>query len=861
MRKITLVLIFKLCLINIQAQFVHPYIPIETVDPAKLKPPTPSNSANQCIIWNGTSWAYWDWDLSNLFATSTHTHVIADVTGLQTALDNKYNQPAGTTSQYVRGDGSLATFPVTSGEATTVGNTATVNLTLTGVNITADVNNASITPAKLDRTYLETEVDGSVTNEIQDLSLASNILSLTGDATTVNLTPYLDNTDNQDLSLSSNILSLTNDGTTVNLTPYLDNTDAQTLSLSTNQLQITGGNTVTFTGWDTNAADDITTETDPTVKAIIGIVKSNGTTISAAVANTDYLTPSGNGSALTNVVHSIGVTTANGISGSSSGGDNPSLTLSLGAITPTSIVASGNISGLNLSGTNTGDQTNITGNAGTATALQNGRTFSLTGDGTGTSSAFDGTANNSIPLTLATVNASPQTDQFRKITVNGKGLLTASSAVTATDINNTFGTQTNNLFYATPNGAAGLPSLRAIAVSDIPTLNQNTTGSAATLLTGRTFSVSGDATGTSGTFNGSANATIPLTLATVNGNVGTFGNASNSGTFTVNNKGLITAASNTPIQIAESQVTNLVTDLAGKEPVITAGTTSQYYRGDKSFQTLDKAAVGLANVDNTTDLNKPISTATQTALDNKANSSHTHALSDLTQSSATTGQVIKWNGTAWIADTDNAGGVSDGDKGDLTVGNSGTVWTIDNTVVTNAKLANVPAKSIKGSIAGGTPSDITAFSDFNTLFDKQVITLSGNVSNSTVTLSSSGLTFSVVAGQSYQIELTGMFQSAATTTGIGMTLDIPGGTINGMIQHNNSATSIVVQAQVADNTIAYSGIGTTSSAIANSNVAIKGDWFYDCNTTGTVTLNFRSEIAGSAITLQSGMKLIVTRIL
>jgi hypothetical protein len=56
------------------------------------------------------------------------------------------------------------------------------------------------------------------------------------------------------------------------------------------------------------------------------------------------------------------------------------------------------------------------------------------------------------------------------------------------------------------------------------------------------------------------------------------------------------------------------------EPTITAGTTSQYYRGDKTFQTLDKNAVGLGNVDNTSDLNKPISTATQTALNNKKDS-------------------------------------------------------------------------------------------------------------------------------------------------------------------------------------------------------------------------------------------------
>jgi hypothetical protein len=54
--------------------------------------------------------------------------------------------------------------------------------------------------------------------------------------------------------------------------------------------------------------------------------------------------------------------------------------------------------------------------------------YSVTGDALGTSTSGN------IALTLATVNASPQTDAFRKITVNGKGLVTATSAVLAADI-------------------------------------------------------------------------------------------------------------------------------------------------------------------------------------------------------------------------------------------------------------------------------------------------------------------------------------------------------------------------------------------------------------------------------------------
>ena len=60
-----------------------------------------------------------------------------------------------------------------------------------------------------------------------------------------------------------------------------------------------------------------------------------------------------------------------------------------------------------------------------------------------------------------------------------------------------------------------------------------------------------------------------------------------------------------------------VPGLASKEPTITAGNSTQYYRGDKTWQTLDKTTVGLTNVDNTADVDKPVSTAVQAVLDTK----------------------------------------------------------------------------------------------------------------------------------------------------------------------------------------------------------------------------------------------------
>ena len=65
-----------------------------------------------------------------------------------------------------------------------------------------------------------------------------------------------------------------------------------------------------------------------------------------------------------------------------------------------------------------------------------------------------------------------------------------------------------------------------------------------------------------------------------------------------------------------------VPGLANKENTIAAGTTSQYFRGDKSWQSLNKSEVGLANVDNTSDTAKPISSATQSALNSKEDSAN-----------------------------------------------------------------------------------------------------------------------------------------------------------------------------------------------------------------------------------------------
>jgi hypothetical protein len=121
-------------------------------------------------------------------------------------------------------------------------NTDDQNLTSAILNGATNVLTIAIedgSAVNVDLTNLVNDADFDITNEIQDLNLVGNNLTITNNAgaTTINLSPYLDNTDNQQVdtfSLVANILTLEmeNDGQpaqTVNLSAYLDNTDDQNI--------------------------------------------------------------------------------------------------------------------------------------------------------------------------------------------------------------------------------------------------------------------------------------------------------------------------------------------------------------------------------------------------------------------------------------------------------------------------------------------------------------------------------------------------------------------------------------------------------------------------------------------------------
>ena len=89
------------------------------------------------------------------------------------------------------------------------------------------------------------------------------------------------------------------------------------------------------------------------------------------------------------------------------------------------------------SGSITGSSGSCTGNAATATKWATGRTIALTGDVTGTSAAFDGSAALSFAATLA--NSGVTAGTYSKVTVDAKGRVTTGASLASADVTGALG--------------------------------------------------------------------------------------------------------------------------------------------------------------------------------------------------------------------------------------------------------------------------------------------------------------------------------------------------------------------------------------------------------------------------------------
>lgn len=180
--------------------------------------------------------------------------------------------------------------------------------------------------------------------------------------------------------------------------------------------------------------------------------------------------------------------------------------------------------------------TSVSGNAGTATRLQNTRTISATGDGTW-SVSFNGSANASGEFTLAASGA----------TAGSYG----ESAAKTLSYGGSF-----SIPYVTVDAKGRVTSVKSIALK-MPSAQTDVSGNAETaskLETPRTIAISGAVTGTATSFDGSKNISIPTTA--VDGTkVSVFGKATSSAAGTI-----------------------------GAVPAPAAGAQGKYLRGDGTWQ-------------------------------------------------------------------------------------------------------------------------------------------------------------------------------------------------------------------------------------------------------------------------------------
>lgn len=259
-------------------------------------------------------------------------------------------------------------------------------------------------------------------------------------------------------------------------------------------------------------------------------------------------------------VTSVGLSGSNGVSISGSPvTSSGSITVGLGAITPTSVTASGTVSGSNLSGTNTGDQTiqllgDVEAGAGTGNlttsiatgAVTNTKLANMTGPTVKGRSSGTGAPSDLSMATLAGMLPTMTGDSGSGGAVGlvpapgagstaAKKFLRADATWTAPAINDLLPSQTSNsgkFLITDGNNVSWAGSLGTVSSVGIATDGN--------------ISVSGSPVTTAGTIN--------LSLSNTGATAGTFGSATSVPVLTVDAKGRISSSGSTPITFPVNSV-------------------------------------------------------------------------------------------------------------------------------------------------------------------------------------------------------------------------------------------------------------------------------------------------------------------
>jgi len=284
-----------------------------------------------------------------------------------------------------------------------------------------------------------------------------------------------------------------------------------------------------------------------------------------------------------------------------------------------------------------------------------------------------------------------------------------------------------------------------------------------------------------------------------------------------------------------SQITNVASgDIAGitvqaalneldteKQGLITAGTTDQYYRGDKTWQTLDKTAIGLSNVEDT-GLSTWVGSATVNTLGTII--SGTWHGSDIALGTYTSGNYVAGATTNYgLTLTGTEGGtlgilldgttLSLGASGlSLNVGNANT-WSATQTF-SNAVVAPTSSNSINGLVINAG-----ALSSVTSLTGSGALTVASGGTNTALTLNSNGTGDVMLdSGTSGAINIATGVNAKTVNIGTGAgaaeTINI-GGTGANAIAIGNTQTggSIAIGNAMTTGTITIGGTGLQTGTI------------------------------------------------